>query len=164
MRHLPWTEDETCVPCIGRWIFNHWTTRQIQSFIFFPVSRGREISKSFRFIVLLSFAWASVFSPAPPILGDRLKHRVSTKAAPRRPRPSPKCNPENSPPPNNNCRILKVYTFIPSSPLFLPICLAAVFLCFYAADSVLWAILKTHMSQSLPSRNLPDSWELTPKK
>ena len=133
-----------------------------------PMYRGRETSKSFGFIVLLSFAWASAFSPvqvpASPILGARLKHRVSTKAALQRPRPSPKCNPENSPPPNNDCGILKGYTFIPSSPLLLPICLPAVFLRLYGADSMLWAILKTHMSQSLPSRNLPDSWELRPKK
>ncbi|KAI4555600.1 hypothetical protein MJG53_019290 [Ovis ammon polii x Ovis aries] len=39
--------------------------------------------------------------------GDRLKHRVPTKAAPQRPSPYPKRNPENSPPPNNNCLILK---------------------------------------------------------
>ena len=24
------TRDQTCVPCIGRWILNHWTTREAQ--------------------------------------------------------------------------------------------------------------------------------------
>ena len=23
------TRDQTCVPCIGKWIFNHWTTREV---------------------------------------------------------------------------------------------------------------------------------------
>ena len=23
-----WTRDRTCVPSIGRWIFNHWTARE----------------------------------------------------------------------------------------------------------------------------------------
>ena len=23
------TGDQTCVPCIGKWIFNHWTTREV---------------------------------------------------------------------------------------------------------------------------------------
>ena len=31
--HSP-TRDQTCVPCIGRWILNHWTIREVpQSFI-----------------------------------------------------------------------------------------------------------------------------------
>ena len=24
-----WTRDWTCVPCIGKWILNHWTTREV---------------------------------------------------------------------------------------------------------------------------------------
>ena len=24
-----WTRDQTQVPCIGRWILNHWTTREV---------------------------------------------------------------------------------------------------------------------------------------
>ena len=24
-----WTGDQTCVPCIGRWILHHWTTREV---------------------------------------------------------------------------------------------------------------------------------------
>ena len=30
-----WTRDWTCVPCIGRWILNHWTTREFQSWACF---------------------------------------------------------------------------------------------------------------------------------
>ena len=29
------TRDQTCVPCIGRWILNHWTTRKAPGFCFF---------------------------------------------------------------------------------------------------------------------------------
>ena len=28
------TRDQTCVPCIGRWIFIHCTTREVQPFLF----------------------------------------------------------------------------------------------------------------------------------
>ena len=30
-RHVEssWTRDRTCVPCIGRWILNHWITREV---------------------------------------------------------------------------------------------------------------------------------------
>ena len=24
-----WTRGRTCIPCIGRWILNHWTTRDV---------------------------------------------------------------------------------------------------------------------------------------
>ena len=24
-----WTRDQTCVPGIGRWVLNHWTTREV---------------------------------------------------------------------------------------------------------------------------------------
>ena len=27
-----WARDRTCVPCIGRWILNHWTTREVPQF------------------------------------------------------------------------------------------------------------------------------------
>ena len=23
------TRDQTCIPCVGRWILNHWTTREV---------------------------------------------------------------------------------------------------------------------------------------
>ena len=25
-----WIRDQTCVPCIGRWVLHHWTTRVVQ--------------------------------------------------------------------------------------------------------------------------------------
>ena len=28
------TRDQTHIPCIGRWILNHWTTREVQQFFF----------------------------------------------------------------------------------------------------------------------------------
>ena len=28
------TRDETCLPCIGRWILNHWTTREVPALTF----------------------------------------------------------------------------------------------------------------------------------
>ena len=28
------TRDRTCVPCIARWIFNHWTTREVPGLFF----------------------------------------------------------------------------------------------------------------------------------
>ena len=30
-----WTRDRACVPCIARWILNHWTTREVSIFSFF---------------------------------------------------------------------------------------------------------------------------------
>ena len=34
LRHMgsSWTRDRTHVPCIGRWILNHWTNRETQAF------------------------------------------------------------------------------------------------------------------------------------
>ena len=32
MWDLSWTRDGTCVPCVGRWILNHWTTRDVPPF------------------------------------------------------------------------------------------------------------------------------------
>lgn len=31
---FPWLGIEPAVPCIGRWIFNHWTTREVLHHIF----------------------------------------------------------------------------------------------------------------------------------
>ena len=28
------TKDPACVPCIGRWVLNHWTTRKVQNVYF----------------------------------------------------------------------------------------------------------------------------------
>ena len=27
---VPLTRDQTCIPCIERWILNHWTTREVR--------------------------------------------------------------------------------------------------------------------------------------
>ena len=27
--HVQLSQDQTCVPCSGRWILNHWTTREV---------------------------------------------------------------------------------------------------------------------------------------
>ena len=35
------TRDGTCIPCIGRWILNHWTTREVPNMEF-----GREAKKN----------------------------------------------------------------------------------------------------------------------
>ena len=35
-----WTRDRTQVPCIGRQILNHWTTRQVQDFGLDPEMLG----------------------------------------------------------------------------------------------------------------------------
>ena len=37
-----WTRDPTCVSCIGRWILNHWTTKEVMgtSFIIFVLVHG----------------------------------------------------------------------------------------------------------------------------
>ena len=32
LNSLTW--DQTCVPCSGRWILNHWTTREVPAFTF----------------------------------------------------------------------------------------------------------------------------------
>ena len=31
---ISWTKDQTCVPCVGRWPLNHWTTREVLRKIF----------------------------------------------------------------------------------------------------------------------------------
>ena len=31
---LPWTRDQTCVSCIGRWILPHWSTREASVSLF----------------------------------------------------------------------------------------------------------------------------------
>ena len=33
MQHVgsSWSRDRTCVPCIGKWILNHWTTRDVSA-------------------------------------------------------------------------------------------------------------------------------------
>ena len=38
-----WTRDGTHVPCIGRWILNHWTTREVLLKIFkrFPLLKRK---------------------------------------------------------------------------------------------------------------------------
>ena len=38
-RHVEssWTRDQTPVPCIGRWILYHWTTREVLHFNFIQV-------------------------------------------------------------------------------------------------------------------------------
>ena len=34
-----WTRDQTCVPCIGRRILNHWATREVLPYYIFNVGR-----------------------------------------------------------------------------------------------------------------------------
>ena len=28
-----WTRDGTCIPCVGRHILNHWTTREVHHYV-----------------------------------------------------------------------------------------------------------------------------------
>jgi len=28
-----WTREQTCIPCIGRWILNHWTNREVEALV-----------------------------------------------------------------------------------------------------------------------------------
>ena len=40
------TRDGTCIPCIGRWILNHWTTREVQHWVYLNkgfTAEGNEI-------------------------------------------------------------------------------------------------------------------------
>ena len=30
------TRDQSCIPCIGRWILHHWITREVPKIIIFP--------------------------------------------------------------------------------------------------------------------------------
>ena len=39
---IPPTEDGTCVPCIGRWILNHWTTREALKITFLMAQKDEE--------------------------------------------------------------------------------------------------------------------------
>ena len=36
-----WTRDWNCVPCIGRWILNHWISRDIQESLNLPAILGK---------------------------------------------------------------------------------------------------------------------------
>ena len=50
--------NRTCIPCVGRWILNHWTTREILAlFWHLPAS----LSVSFHLFLCLPFFWLSVF-------------------------------------------------------------------------------------------------------
>ena len=41
-----WSKDWTCVPCIGSWILNHWTTRDVLSRVNFVKRGSRETPPS----------------------------------------------------------------------------------------------------------------------
>ena len=42
LRHVEFsqTRDQTCVPCIGRQILNHWTTREVSGDLFLMFTPG----------------------------------------------------------------------------------------------------------------------------
>jgi len=43
-----WTRDGTHVSCIGRWILNHWTTREVLLHVFFKIT---VIQESFQIVM-----------------------------------------------------------------------------------------------------------------
>ena len=49
--------EGTCVPCIGRWILNHWTTRKAQQFLFLPPSFIEGILTSKNWIYIYIVKW-----------------------------------------------------------------------------------------------------------
>ena len=60
------TQDQTCIPCNGRWIFNHWTTREIPLILFLNVSFL--LCKRVLVIVHLSIQLLGGFSEIIPIM------------------------------------------------------------------------------------------------
>ena len=49
-----WTRDGTHVSCIGRWILNHWTTREVLLHVFFKITVIQEIFQIVMWGVLTS--------------------------------------------------------------------------------------------------------------
>ena len=65
-----WTRGWTCVPRIGRWILNHWTTREaLLSFFYFLSWTHKVLSYLRAFAHAVSSAWntASIPLPAPSL-------------------------------------------------------------------------------------------------
>ena len=60
------TQDQTCIPCNGRWIFNHWTTREVPLILFLNVSFL--LCKRVLVIVHLSIQLLGGFSEIIPIM------------------------------------------------------------------------------------------------
>ena len=50
------TRDRTCVPCIGRWILYHWTTKEVHG-LFFKVEKLKHVSVSERKVWLTERGW-----------------------------------------------------------------------------------------------------------
>ena len=40
-----WTKDQTHIPCIGKWILNHWTTRDVQFAYFYLLDSSNSYAK-----------------------------------------------------------------------------------------------------------------------
>ena len=51
-----WTRGRTCVPCIGRWILYHWTTKEVHG-LFFKVEKLKHVSVSERKVWLTERGW-----------------------------------------------------------------------------------------------------------
>ena len=51
-------QDQTHVPCIGKWILNHWSTREIPQVSFFSLFSGKR-TLSLKGILIKSGTWTS---------------------------------------------------------------------------------------------------------
>ena len=70
------TRDWTCTPCLGRWSFNHWTTREVPYFSIKMVSIKMWMNRMFISSSICSFIVCTEPSaPSPPDLGTRSQAR-----------------------------------------------------------------------------------------
>ena len=56
------TRDRTCIPCIGRWILYHWTTREVPAFLLLNSMSWNPFINKYRFLPLfLMTAYYSIW-------------------------------------------------------------------------------------------------------
>ena len=71
------TRDQTRVPCMGRWILNHWTTREVPGWVLIEASRVAKAGLlEYMWLMTVTGVWASLiscwvyFAPAPCCFGQ----------------------------------------------------------------------------------------------
>ena len=91
--------DRTCVPCIGRWILNHWTTKEVLEFSPFlrlvniPLYQEATVSLSIP-VLLLDLKFPVFYNPCLAAKGVAWQGGGSlVKGKPRGPSPGSGCAP-----------------------------------------------------------------------
>ena len=67
-----WTRGQTCAPCIGRWILNHWTTREVLNTHFFKTTNPSGLQHPWGIHSPPRLSTWSVLIRAPPLRSSGL--------------------------------------------------------------------------------------------